>query len=155
MPLLVAARSKAPVCGCSVTGNAGSNSSGWHGCLSPVLRCGQVEASATGRSLVQRSPTKCVRVTVIRCNNSPLHPHWVVGRVQSSKDRKKERKKERKKVINQSVFSNDCSPKRLINGASRRAGRHALNLHIIHNVRWFVPLFVKGRSIAMWSPLYV
>jgi len=53
------------------------------------------------------------------------------------------------------VFSNGYSLKRLINGASRRAGRHALNLQVIRNVRWFVPLFVKGRSIALWSPLRV
>jgi len=37
-----------------------------HGCLSlmNVVRC-QVEVSATGRSLVQRSPTECVFVCVI------------------------------------------------------------------------------------------
>jgi len=42
-------------------------------CLLWVLFC-QVEVSATGRSLVQRSPTKCVCVyvsfCVIRCNNN-------------------------------------------------------------------------------------
>jgi hypothetical protein len=102
MPLLVAARLKAPVCGCSLTGIAGSNSFGWHGCLSPVLCCGQVEASATGQSFVQRRPTKCVRVTVIRCNDNRLHPQWVGGRVQTSKDRKKERKLESDKK--KSVF---------------------------------------------------
>ena len=33
----------------------------WHGCLSVVsVVCCQVEVSATGRSLVQRSPTECV-----------------------------------------------------------------------------------------------
>jgi hypothetical protein len=42
-----------------------------HGCLSlvSVVCCGQVEASATGRSLVQRSPTGCgVSLSVIKRN---------------------------------------------------------------------------------------
>jgi hypothetical protein len=56
----VAARSKAWFCGSSHTGTAGSNSAGGHGCLSFVnVVCWQVEVSATGPSLVQRSPTEC------------------------------------------------------------------------------------------------
>ena len=39
----------------------GSNSAGGHGCVSVVgVVCCQVEVSATGRSLVHRSPTECV-----------------------------------------------------------------------------------------------
>lgn len=45
-----------------------------HGCLSlvNVLRC-QVRVSATGRSLFHRSPTECVSLSVIGCNNNALH----------------------------------------------------------------------------------
>ena len=44
------------------------------------MRCVvQVHASATGRSLVQGSPTECVcvHVCVIRLNNNPVHVQWV------------------------------------------------------------------------------
>ena len=44
-----------------------------HECLSLLnVVCRQVEASATGRSLVQRSPTKCVcgSLRVINCDNN-------------------------------------------------------------------------------------
>ena len=37
-----------------------------------MLCFGQVEASARGRSLVQRSPTECVSMSVIGCNSNPL-----------------------------------------------------------------------------------
>ena len=51
--ILVAVRSKAWVCGCLLSGNAGSNPRRGHGCLSLVsVVCCQVEVSATGRSLV-------------------------------------------------------------------------------------------------------
>jgi len=79
----VATRSKAWVCGRSLAETAGSNPTGGYGCLSIVtVACCQVEVSATGRSLVQRSPTECVvcvcvcvcvSLSVIRCNNNPLH----------------------------------------------------------------------------------
>jgi hypothetical protein len=49
-----AARSKSGVCGHSLSENSGSNT---------VLRC-QVEATVTGRSLVQGNPTECVCVYV-------------------------------------------------------------------------------------------
>jgi hypothetical protein len=56
----VSARSKAWVCGRSLAGIVGSNPTGGHGCLSVVsVVCCQVEVSATGRSLAQRSPTEC------------------------------------------------------------------------------------------------
>ena len=56
----VAERSKTSVCSRSPAGIAGSNPAGGHGCLSVVSGvCCQVEVSATGRSLVQRSPTDC------------------------------------------------------------------------------------------------
>jgi len=45
-----------------------------NGSLSLVnVVCCQVEVSATGRSLVQRSPTDCVRVIVITCGNDTVH----------------------------------------------------------------------------------
>ena len=49
-----------------------------HGCLSlvNVLRC-QERASATGRSLVHRSPTECVSLSVMRCNNNSLYLPWL------------------------------------------------------------------------------
>ena len=65
----MAERFRARVCGRSLAGIAGSNPAGGHGCLSPVsVVCCQVEVSATGRSLVQRSPTDCVCVTVCASN---------------------------------------------------------------------------------------
>jgi hypothetical protein len=59
-PIPVAARCKVWFCGRTLAGIVGSNSAWGHGCLSLVsdVYC-QVEVSATGRSLVQRSPTEC------------------------------------------------------------------------------------------------
>jgi hypothetical protein len=58
-PISVAARSKAWVCGRSLTGIGGSNPAERHGCLSLVsVVCCQVEVCATGWSLVQRSLTE-------------------------------------------------------------------------------------------------
>jgi hypothetical protein len=51
--LPVAARFKAWVCGRSLAGIAGSNPAGG------MVVCCQVQISATGRSLFQRSPTDC------------------------------------------------------------------------------------------------
>ena len=49
MPVPVAARSKAWVCGHLLAGIAGSNPTGGHGCLSVVsVVCCQVEVCATG-----------------------------------------------------------------------------------------------------------
>ena len=49
MPVPVAARSKAWVCGCSPAETVGSNPTVGHGCLSVVsVVCCQVEVSATG-----------------------------------------------------------------------------------------------------------
>ena len=58
MPILVAEQSEVRVCGRSLAGIAGSNPAGRREVLSlvSVVRC-QVEVYATGRSLVQRSPT--------------------------------------------------------------------------------------------------
>jgi hypothetical protein len=59
-PIPVPARSKPLVCGRSLTGFAGSNPAGGHGCLSLVsVVCCQVEVSATSWSLVQRNHTEC------------------------------------------------------------------------------------------------
>jgi hypothetical protein len=58
MQISMAALSKVCVSGRSLAGVAGSNASGGHGDLSLVsVVCYQVEVSATGRSLVQRSTT--------------------------------------------------------------------------------------------------
>jgi hypothetical protein len=61
MPIPVVTRSKAWVCGRSLTGNVGSNpAGGGHGCLSLVsVVCCQVEVSASAWLLVHRSPTEC------------------------------------------------------------------------------------------------
>ena len=60
LPIPVAARSEAWVCGRSLVGIAGSNSAGGQGCLSLVNAvCCQVNFSALGWSLVQRCPTEC------------------------------------------------------------------------------------------------
>ena len=60
MPIPMAARSKAWVCGRSLAGIAGSNPARGHVCLSVVsVVCCPVEVSATYRSLVQRSLTEC------------------------------------------------------------------------------------------------
>jgi hypothetical protein len=59
MLILVFARLKAWVYGRSLSGIAGSNSTGdMDVCLVNVMCC-QVEVSAPGWSLVQRSPTDC------------------------------------------------------------------------------------------------
>jgi hypothetical protein len=60
LPIPVAERSKALVCSRSPAGIAGSNPvGGMDVCLLWVLCVCQVEVSATGWSLVQRSPTGC------------------------------------------------------------------------------------------------
>jgi hypothetical protein len=60
MPIPVAVRSKAWVCSRLLAGDCGFESHLGHGCLSLVsVVCCQVEVSATGWSLVQRSPTEC------------------------------------------------------------------------------------------------
>jgi hypothetical protein len=59
LPIPVTARSKTLVFGRSLAGIVGSNpAGGMDVCLLWVLLC-QVEVSATGWSLVQRSPTEC------------------------------------------------------------------------------------------------
>jgi hypothetical protein len=51
--------------------------------------CSQVEVFATGLSLVQRSPTECVcmSLSVIRCNNNPVHLQRAGTRGQAKKER--------------------------------------------------------------------
>jgi hypothetical protein len=65
--VLVAARSKAWVCSRELAGILGSiPTAGMDVCLVQCLCC-QVEVSATGRSLFQRSPTDCgVCLSVIK-----------------------------------------------------------------------------------------
>ena len=60
-PVPVAAQSKAWVCGRSTVGLGEIQSCRGHWCLSKSVVCSQAEVSATRRSLVQRSPTKCDR----------------------------------------------------------------------------------------------
>jgi hypothetical protein len=56
----VAERSQSWVCCCSLAGVAGWNPARGHVCLFLVsVVCCQIEVSATGQSLVQRSPTEC------------------------------------------------------------------------------------------------
>jgi hypothetical protein len=71
----VAARSKAWVCGRSLPETAGSNIAGRMDMSLENIVCCQVEVSATGSSLAQRSPPDCVCVSlsVIRRDNNPLH----------------------------------------------------------------------------------
>ena len=60
MPIPVAERSKAKTCGRSLAGIAGSDpAGGMEVCLLWVLCVCQVDVSATGWSLVHRSPTDC------------------------------------------------------------------------------------------------
>jgi len=64
-PIPVTIPSKVRVCGLSLTWIAGFESHQGHGCLSLMnVVCCQVEVSATGRSLFQRSPTEYVHVCV-------------------------------------------------------------------------------------------
>ena len=75
----MAARSKAWVCGRSLAGIRGSNFAG--ACMSVCLLsgvCCEVEVSATGRSLVQRSPTESV---VSECDReaSKMRRLWPTG----------------------------------------------------------------------------
>jgi hypothetical protein len=57
VPIPVTTQSKAWVCGRSLAGIAGSNPAGGMSLVS--VECCQVEVSATGRSLLRRSLTKC------------------------------------------------------------------------------------------------
>ena len=58
LPIPVAARSKAKVCGRLLHGIEGSHPAGDIVYLVSVV-CYQVEVSVTARSFVQRSPTEC------------------------------------------------------------------------------------------------
>jgi hypothetical protein len=73
MSIPVAVLSKAWVFGRSLTRIVGFESHREHGCLSlvSVVCCCQVEASATSRSLIQRSPTDwCVS----QCDQKKFQP---------------------------------------------------------------------------------
>jgi hypothetical protein len=80
MPIPVAARSKAWVCGRSLCWDFGFESRRGHGCLSVVSVVGcQVEVSATSCSLVQRSTTDCgASLCVIKkpCERGGHSPRW-------------------------------------------------------------------------------
>jgi hypothetical protein len=89
LPTPVAARSKAYVCGRSLAGIADSNTAGGMDvCLLWMLCVVQVEASAKGRFLLQRSPIECgvcvcAAFGVIRLNSNPLHLQRVGRRDQT------------------------------------------------------------------------
>jgi len=90
-PIPVAALFKVWVCDRSLAGIAGLNPAG--GIVNVV--CYQIEVSAKGRFLVQRSLIECVffvSLSVIRCNSNRLHLQWQGRRRQAKKERKKERK---------------------------------------------------------------
>ena len=84
-PIPVVAPSKARVCGRSLAGIASSNpAGGMDVSLSIVsVACCQVEVCATGRLLVQRSPTKSVvsecdlETSIIR-RPRPIEGCWVI-----------------------------------------------------------------------------
>jgi hypothetical protein len=82
LPMIpVTVRSEAWFCVCSLAGISGSNPDGGTDvCLLRFVFLVQVQASATGRSLVQGIPTACyVSLIVIRRHNNPLHLQ-LVGR---------------------------------------------------------------------------
>jgi hypothetical protein len=68
MPIAVASRSKSWVCGRSLAGVAGSNPAGGEGISLVDFAYCHVQVYSIGRSLVQRNPTECVPLSVIRCN---------------------------------------------------------------------------------------
>jgi hypothetical protein len=74
---------KAWVCGRWLAGITGSNPAGaW---MSVYCECCAFSGRGlwSGWSLVQGSPTECVWLSVIRCNNNPLHLQWAVRRGQA------------------------------------------------------------------------
>jgi hypothetical protein len=87
MPVPVAARSKAYVCGRSPAEIVGSNpTGGMDVCLLWVFVCCQVEVSATSWSLVQRSPTD---YGASLCDLENLKNEEAMTRVGSQRHRKK------------------------------------------------------------------
>jgi len=78
-PISVAVRSKARVCGRLLVATVGSNPAGdMNVCLSWVLCIGQVQAFATGWSLIHRIPTDC---GVSECDHksSKMRRPWPTG----------------------------------------------------------------------------
>ena len=71
---MVAMRSEALVCDLSFARIAGSNPGGGMDVSHVSVVCSQVDVSARGRSLVQRSPTECVFLSVIRCYSNSSAP---------------------------------------------------------------------------------
>jgi hypothetical protein len=69
----------------------------------------QVEVSATGRLLVQRSLAKCVwSSTVIMCNINPLHLQEVGRRGQTKKKKKKKNNNNNNKCSTLAVLLDQC-----------------------------------------------
>jgi len=76
-PIPGAARSKVWVCGCSFAGSAGSNPTRG---MDVFCECCVLEVSATGPSLVQRSPTDCVRASECDREASKMRRPWPTRR---------------------------------------------------------------------------
>jgi hypothetical protein len=91
VPILVSARSKAYVCDRSLAGIAGSNPAGRKDvCLLWVFKLSESRRRPTScQGVLQIVVCVCVLLSVIRCNNNPLHLQWI-GRGFSKKKIKKE-----------------------------------------------------------------
>ena len=100
----MAGRSKASVCGRSPAEIVGSNPTGDLECLSVVSAVYfQVEVSATGRSLVQRSPADC---GVFECDreDSIMRKLWPTGGCRTMKEKIKHIKLVNKQKINKYIL---------------------------------------------------
>ena len=81
--------------------DCGFESHGRHGCSLANVCC-DAEISATSRSLVQRIPTQCVSLSVIRCNSNRLH----LTRSKRSQTKKKKKKKKWRRISEGLLVSN-------------------------------------------------
>jgi hypothetical protein len=89
LPIRVAAWCKTWVCGRSFAGNAGSNQAGGMDvCLLWVSYVVRGEVSATGRPLVQRSPTEC---GVSECDRGTSYRRPRPARAVEPREKKKHR----------------------------------------------------------------
>jgi len=80
VPILVAARSKAWVCCHSLAGITGWNPAGGMDVSLLWVLCCQVEVSASGWTLVQRSPTECGWVWSWSHDSEEALAHWGLSR---------------------------------------------------------------------------
>jgi hypothetical protein len=73
VPVPGAAQSKVWVSGRSLVVTAVSNSAGGMDLSLVKFVCFQVQLSAANRSLVQRSITECLSLSVVMCDNKSIH----------------------------------------------------------------------------------